>query len=143
MKKLKFKSIKQQLLLCFISLIVIMCTGIALISMYISKKSVISTVNITLPEVAKQASSSVENAINTQTKILETLASNEKIKDESISSEEKLSLLSEASKQNGYLKMSIVDINGNSVNSDSNSSNVSDRDYFKKACRALVQYLIL
>ncbi|WP_252226495.1 methyl-accepting chemotaxis protein [Clostridium sp. ZBS2] len=133
MKKLKFKSIKQQLLLCFISLIVIMCTGIALISMYISKKSVISTVNITLPEVAKQASSSVENAINTQTKILETLATNEKIKNETTPIEEKLALLSEISKQNGYLKMTFVDINGNGFNTDNQPLNISDRDYFKKS----------
>ncbi|NFG23093.1 methyl-accepting chemotaxis protein [Clostridium botulinum] len=137
MKKLKFKSIKQQLLLCFISLIVITCTCLALISMYISKKSIISTVNITLPEVAKQASLSVENALNTEIKILETLANNEKIKDYSISKEDKLSLLSEASKQNGYLKMSFVDTDGNSVNSDGNVSNVSDRDYFKKTMQGI------
>lgn len=133
MKKFKFKSLKHQLLLCFIALIVVMCTGISLISMYISKQALISTVNITLPEVAKQASSSVENAINTQTKILETLANNDKIKNETTPMEEKLVLLSEIAKQNGYLKMTILDAHGNGFNTDKQPLNLSDRDYFKKS----------
>ncbi|MBW6408674.1 methyl-accepting chemotaxis protein [Clostridium weizhouense] len=133
MKKFKFKSLKHQLLLCFIALIIIMCTGISLISMYISKQALISTVNITLPEVAKQASSSVENAISTQTKILETLANNDKIKDETIPVNEKLELLSEIAKQNGYLKMTLLDANGNGFNTDNQPLNLSDRDYFKKS----------
>ncbi|GAA0077472.1 methyl-accepting chemotaxis protein [Clostridium sp. CTA-5] len=133
MKKFKFKSLKHQLLLCFIALIVIMCTGISLISMYISKQALISTVNITLPEVAKQASSSVENAITTQTKILETLANNDKIKNETTPIEEKLVLLSEIAKQNSYLKMTILDAHGNGFNTDKQPLSLGDRDYFKKA----------
>lgn len=137
MKKLKFKSIKHQLLICFISLIVIACTCISLISMYISKKSIVSTVNITLPEVAKEASYSIENALNTQLKVLECLSENELIKNPNVTASEKLSALSEISKKNDYLKMSIIDINGNALNSDGNSSNVNDRDYFKKSLDGL------
>ncbi|AOR23396.1 methyl-accepting chemotaxis protein [Clostridium taeniosporum] len=137
MKKLKFKSIKHELLLCFISLIVITCTCLALISMYISKKSVISTVNTILPEISKQASISIENEINTHIKVLENLSNNEKIKNQSISMEDKLNLLSEVSKKNEYLRMFIVDINGNGLNTNNEALNISDRDYFKKAMQGI------
>ncbi len=132
-KLFKFKNIKNELMALFIPLIVIICIGIALISMFISKKAVVTTINTTLPEVAEQATTSVESSINTQLKVMELLAENEKLKNEDTPLEEKLAILSAEAKRSGHLKMTFVDVKGNSTTTLGEKASFVDRDYFKKA----------
>ncbi|WP_373898747.1 methyl-accepting chemotaxis protein [Haloimpatiens sp. FM7315] len=137
MKKVKFKSLKNQLLISFIALIGTVCIGISLISMYISKRAVVQTVNTTLPEIAKQASFAIENKIKIKLDALEVLAEKQKIKNKSVPMEEKLKILSEQAKISGYLGMSFVDAKGNLTSTDGHKFNISDQEGFKKAMKGI------
>ncbi|SHJ15537.1 methyl-accepting chemotaxis sensory transducer with Cache sensor [Clostridium cavendishii DSM 21758] len=133
MKKVKFKSLKSQLLVSFIALIVTICVGVALIALYISQKSLVNTVNTTLPEVAKEAASSVENSLNVQIGMLETLAENEKIISKDVPISEKLALLTKEAKRTGFIDMSLEELNGNGNTIEGKQENSAERDFFKKA----------
>lgn len=133
MKKFQFKSLKQQLILTSTALILVISVGLALTSMFISKHSLVNTINTDLPEIAKEAASSVENAINTNLTILDVVSENKILKDESIPLSEKLNLLSEVKKTYNYIGVSFVDSKGNLTDTDGNSFNIADQDSFKKA----------
>ncbi|MCX7951806.1 MAG: methyl-accepting chemotaxis protein [Clostridiales bacterium] len=133
MKKFQFKSLKQQLILTSTALILIISVGLALTSMFISKNALVKTVNMNLPEIAKEAASSVENAINTNLTILEVVSENKILKDETVPLSEKLNLLAEVKKSYNYLGVSFVDSKGNLTDTDGNSFNIADQDSFKKA----------
>lgn len=133
MKKFQFKSLKQQLILTSTALILTISVGLALTSMFISKNALVKTVNMNLPEIAKEAASSVENAINTNLTILEVVSENKILKDETVPLSEKLNLLAEVKKTYNYLGVSFVDSKGNLTDTDGNSFNIADQDSFKKA----------
>lgn len=63
MSKLEFKSLKNQLIISFVALMAIVCIGISLIAIYISKTAVTQTVNTTLPAVAKESAFAIECGI--------------------------------------------------------------------------------
>lgn len=133
MKKLKFKSIKNQLIVSFIALIVTICVGISLIATYVSKKALVNTVSTTLPAVAKQASSVVENGMAIQLQVLALVAENEKIKDPNVSIQDKIQVLVPENKRGNHLGMSFIDGKGNLYSTDGSTMNVSDQETFKKA----------
>ena len=133
LKKLKSKSLKSRLALYFGALLMVVCIGLGLISFFISKNSLINTVGLTLPEVAVQASSAVENAINGEFSVLERIAVNETILDESIPMSKKLQILEDETVRMGYLSMDIVDADGNIHNLDGSKVNLKDEPNIQKA----------
>lgn len=133
MKKIQFKSLKTQLLVSFISLIVTICIGFSLISFYVSKKALIQSVSTTLPETAEQAAKAIENGISAEIKVLELVAENATLKDPNIPIKDKLDVLSAENKRAGHLGMSFVDTKGNLYDIGGATFNVADQDSFKKA----------
>lgn len=137
MKKLNFKSLKQKLLLTSTTLIVTISIGVSLVSMFVSKNSLIKTVNMTLPEVAQQAAESVENAIKANLISLETIASDKTFTDETIPLNEKLNILAKAKVQYNYIGVSYVDAKGNLTDTDGNSFSIAGQESFEKAMKGI------
>ncbi|KMT22935.1 methyl-accepting chemotaxis protein [Clostridium cylindrosporum] len=133
MKLVQFKSLKQQMLVSIIMLIVLICLGLSLISIIVSKQSIIKTANKTLPEVAKQAASTVESGIQEELKVLELLATNPILSDEKIAIEQKMQVLKEEVKRSNHIDMTLVDVNGNALNTSGNKFNIKEQEHFKKA----------
>ena len=133
MKKIQFRGIKSKLLISFITLMMISCIGISLISTLISKNSLIKTVETTLPEVAKQSSKAIENGIIGQITTLEMLAEDEKLKDPNVSLQEKIERLKIESERSKYLSMNFIYSDGSAYKTDGSISDASERTYFKKA----------
>ncbi|WP_244833919.1 methyl-accepting chemotaxis protein [Clostridium sp. BJN0001] len=127
------KSIKTELIASFITLLVIICIGISLISLYISKQSLIKTIKTTLPSTAIQASYSLENSMNTYLEVLTLVADNEKIKDPNVPIKEKLEVLSAENERANHLGMSFVDTEGNLYSTDGSTFNVAEQDGFIQA----------
>lgn len=132
MKSIKFKSIKYRLIFSFLLIIVLLCSGLSLISIYVSQKSIKKTVTTTLPEIAKQASNSIDNRLISQLKAVELLAENDKLKNPDIPLDMKLVILQEEIKNNKALKISILDTKGSILVSTNNNYNVSNKDNLTK-----------
>ncbi|SHJ15569.1 methyl-accepting chemotaxis sensory transducer with Cache sensor [Clostridium cavendishii DSM 21758] len=133
MKRLKFKSIKNQLLVSFVALIAVICIGVSLMASYISKKALVKTVQTTVPAVAEQASQVVENGMNTQLQVLKLVAENEKLKDPNVPIKDKISVLIPENERGKHLGMSFVDAKGNLYSTDGATFSVAEQDSFKKA----------
>jgi methyl-accepting chemotaxis protein len=137
LKKLNFKSLKQKLLLTSTALIVTISIGVSLVSMFVSKNSLIKTVNMTLPEVAQQAAESVENAIKANLISLETIASDKTFTNEMVPLNEKLNILAKAKLQYNYIGVSYVDAKGNLTDTDGNSFSIAGQESFEKAMKGI------
>lgn len=133
MRKIQFKSLKTQLLVSFISLIVTICIGFSLISFYVSKKALVQSVSTTLPETAEQAAKAIENGISAELKVLELVAENATLKDPNAPIKDKLDVLSAENKRAGHLGMSFVDSKGNLYDISGATFSVAEQDAFKKA----------
>jgi methyl-accepting chemotaxis protein len=129
----KFKALKSQLIAKFGLMVVIACLSLGFIAYSISKNSLINTVNLILPQVAIQASDSMEATMMSQINVLEQMSENTILKDDTVSLEEKLSLLSNETKRSGHLRMGFSDKKGNIKYTDGNEINIADTENFKKA----------
>ncbi|OPJ62488.1 methyl-accepting chemotaxis protein [Clostridium chromiireducens] len=127
------KSIKTKMMISLGMLILIMCIGFGLDSYITSKKALVSNVNSTLPQIAIQTASSVEQKFMGDLMTLESLASREDIADPNNPYENKIKILKSEAKRLGYIKMGIADLKGDVLYSDEKTSNVNDREYFQKA----------
>ncbi|SEG05880.1 methyl-accepting chemotaxis sensory transducer with Cache sensor [Caloramator fervidus] len=134
---MEFKSLKQRMLISFTGIITAICLGASLVLMYISKRSLINTVNTILPEIATQAASVVENAIDTRLSVLEQIAENQILKDEKASLEEKLKVLEKEKTKKGYVGISYILPNGDLTDTDGNKFNIKDQESFIKAMKGI------
>lgn len=131
--KINFKSIRIQLLICFISLIVVICIGISLISSLISKVSLKNTVEKILPEISVQTSKAIENGLIGEIQALEVISENNNLKDPKISINDKVSVLKTITKNRNYTAMNFITLDGTANKTDGSIFDASDRDYFKSA----------
>lgn len=130
---MKLKSIKAKLTLSFGALILVICVGLGIIS-YITASSALSTsIDESLAQMAKESSKVVAEGMKVRFNALEALAESDWIKGDSLTLNEKLDLLKNEVKRSNHIDMFIADKNGNIKNTDGESSNISDREYFIKA----------
>ncbi|WP_160676342.1 methyl-accepting chemotaxis protein [Clostridium sp. C8-1-8] len=127
------KSIKVKLMLFLGLLIGVICIGLGILAYFDSSRSLKSNIGKTLPSIAEQAANTIQGELNGKLGALEVLASREDIKDLNIPYENKLPILLDEVKRSGSVRIGIADKDGNLKYSDGKSSNVKDRDYFKKA----------
>lgn len=127
------KSIKAKLILCLGVLIGIICIGLGVISFINSSNALKSNLGKTLPNIAEQTASNIEGRTQGDLKQLETIAAREDVCNPNISIENKLNILSKENDRIGSVKIGIADKEGKSIYTNGESSNVSDRDHFKKA----------
>lgn len=133
MNLLRHRSLKGQMLSSIMFLIGVICLGIALISIIISRNSIIQTINKDLPAIASQASQSVYGGISEHIAVLKLLATNPVLVDEKSSLEEKLNILRLEGKRSTHVDMTYIDLNGNGINTNMQKFNISSQPGFKKA----------
>lgn len=130
---LQLKSIKAKLSIFFGGLLLLICIGFGAISYMASSNALSSSINESLSRLSKESAKVVQARVNGQLEALEAVAESELVKGNVLTLDEKLDLLKNEVERNGHLRMSIVDIEGNAKDTDGSSTNVADRDYFKKA----------
>lgn len=127
------KSIKAKMIINLGAVILMICLGLGIISYFTSNKALISTVNSTLPQIATQTASSVEQKVTGDLMVLESIASRADITDLNNPYEKKLEIFKGEVERLGYIKMGMADLNGEALYTDGNLINISDREYFQKA----------
>ena len=127
------KSIKTKLLVFLGLLIGVICIGLGVISFVNSSNALTSNLGKTLPKIAEQAANNIVGRIEGQLSSLEVMAASNDIKNLKNPWENKVPILLAEVERSGSIKMGIADKNGDVKYTDGKSSNVSDRDYFKKA----------
>lgn len=133
MKFLHFKSIRRQILVSIILLTTLVCIGLTVLSITMSKNAVVNTVDNTLPEVATQSAARIEVALNERLDTLELLSTNPILSDDKATVDQKLAVLAAEKQRSNYKDMTLIDIKGNAINLERNAFNVSKQDNFQKA----------
>jgi methyl-accepting chemotaxis protein len=132
------KSIKAKLIIFFGMLTILICVGLGIISLIDSTKALKSNLEKTLPKIAEQTASNIEGRILGRLSSLESIAAREDIKNPSTSMPNKISILVGEAKRRGSVRMSIIDKDGNLMNTMGTTSNVKDREYFTKALSGVI-----
>ena len=130
---LKFKSIKTKLTVVFGTLMLVCCVGLAFVAFSESRNALSSSINESLTQLTYWAANTIHARLDSQLNSLEALVHSPLITDDELSLDEKLEILKEEVARSGHLRMNIADINGNAKNADRQTTNISGRDYFKKA----------
>ncbi|GEA32767.1 methyl-accepting chemotaxis protein [Clostridium diolis] len=130
---MQFKSIKIKLAVIFGILILFICSGLGVIGYLASENALKDSVNESLPNLAKETSKVVQERVNSQLNALEVLAESDFIKSDKLSINEKLEILKSEAQRADHINMGIVDIDGNAITTDGETSNIADLDYFKTA----------
>ena len=129
------KSIKTKIILAVSILLLIICIGFGISSYIIASDIIISNVNTSLPQLAKQGAYAVEKSIEEQWTSLEVLAANDKIRDPKVNINEKMKIMQEEAKRTGDVDIAYADLNGNTLLPDGKPLSIKDRDYFKTALK--------
>jgi len=129
----KLRSIKTKLAIFFGSLIFLICTGFGVTTYFASSNALTESIKESLTQLAYKSADVVQARVEAELNVLEAIAQQDVIKKDTSSLNEKLRILDEEVQRSGHYKMIIADLNGNSVDNKGVESNISDRDYFKKA----------
>lgn len=127
------KSIRTKMLLSIESILIIVIIGLSSISFYLSYNSLMDNTNKIMSSVAEEGGKIVASRVGEQLNILQAIALDDFILSDSKSIDEKLYFLQTYVKKYNYIDMTVVDLDGNGKNTDSKFTNVSGREYFKKA----------
>ncbi|MCX7748124.1 MAG: methyl-accepting chemotaxis protein [Clostridia bacterium] len=134
MKMFFMGSIRNKMVLFITLILLVVCIGLSTTSYYIASGSLKDNVDESLVNIAEEASKVVESRINEQLSSLEAVAfQNSLIKDKNIPLETKVKSLNQEKDRMGYIMMAITDKSGKSLSTNGKASNISDREYFKKA----------
>jgi methyl-accepting chemotaxis protein len=125
------KSIKSKLIILISILLLVVSTGLGIISYIDASNALVSNIEKTLPQIATQASNTVQSYLDNQLNSMEVTA---KVASLSNDSQDKLiTILKAEAKRNGSLKMGYADANGNITYTDGSQGNIKDTNYFKKS----------
>lgn len=132
------KSIGSKLIIYFSILILLIYTGVGVFSYKTTSDAVISEAEKVLIQKAEDVGEIIEERVASRFIFLEGIASRDRITNQENSIEDKLSLLKEEAKEEGYLRMGIADLDGTVYFTEETKemglvSNISQRDYFKEA----------
>ena len=127
------RSIKKKLVLYLGILIAVICGGLGVTSYIAASNSLISNLSKTLPEIAEQASQSIEANVNGQLVALEAVAARSDISDPNLDPVQKRDILKKEAERLNSISIVYVDEKGDSIGSDGKVYNVADRDYIAKA----------
>ncbi|MEG2338834.1 MAG: cache domain-containing protein, partial [Clostridium sp.] len=127
------KSLRSKMLLIIVSLVTVICVGLAAVSIFIARNAVMDTINKTLPEIAEQSAARVENSLNEQIKVLEHVATDPVLLDDKAQVTAKLEQLNKEVKRMEHISMTLILSNGDAYCTDSSSFSVADEDGYKLA----------
>ncbi|QUH19698.1 methyl-accepting chemotaxis protein [Alkaliphilus sp. B6464] len=128
------KSIRNKLIAIFTLILLITSLTLGFVSIQTASNKLIDEESEFLEALSIQASKYIEARTNHQLSHIETLAANMDLID-GLSWEKKVDFFEREAKRSGYNNFTMIDLSGNSTTIDDKmtSTNVSHRDYFKKA----------
>ncbi len=125
------KTIKAKLIILISILLLVVSSGFGIISYINASNALVSNITKTLPEIAIQASNTIQANLDNQLNSLEVTA-----KIASLNNDEPdklMEILKAEAKRNGSIKMGYADLNGNIAYTTGEKTNIKDTTYFKKS----------
>ncbi|OOM78291.1 methyl-accepting chemotaxis protein [Clostridium sp. BL-8] len=127
------RSIKTKLTVFFGILIGVICIGLGIVSFINSSNALKSNLNKTLPKVAEQTADDIQGRIEGELNSVAAIAARPDINNPNDPLKDKMLILSNEVKRTGCNRLSYIDKDGNLTNTLGGTSDVKERDYFKKA----------
>ena len=131
------KNIKTRILLFVGCLLIFICVGFGYIAYNTSSLALISNIEETMPKFALEAVKTIESGILNQFKLMEVVASNDKViaylKNQGDNASDIQDFLISEAKRAGHLQMAIINQNGDAVFNDGQLGSLKENDLFKKA----------
>ncbi|AQS10998.1 cache domain protein [Clostridium saccharobutylicum] len=128
---MNIKTIKAKLIITISTILLVVSSGLGIVSYINSSKALVSNITKTLPQIAIQASNTVQANLDKQLDSMEVTSESILINNDS--SDKIVNILKMESKRNGSIKMGYADANGNISYSDGETGNIKDTIYFKKS----------
>ncbi|WP_236897709.1 MULTISPECIES: methyl-accepting chemotaxis protein [Clostridium] len=125
------KTIKSKLIILISILLLVVSTGFGIISYINASNALISNIKKTLPEIAIQASNTVQANLDNQLNSLEVTAKTASLSNDT--PDKLMTILKAEAKRNGSIKMGYADMNGNIIYTTGEQTNIKDTTYFKKS----------
>ncbi len=125
------KTIKAKLIILISILLLVVSSGFGIISYINASNALVSNITKTLPEIAIQASNTIQANLDNQLNSLEVAA-----KIASLNNDEPdklMETLKAEAKRNGSIKIGYADLNGNITYTTGEQTNIKDTTYFKKS----------
>ncbi len=130
---MKFKSLTTRVTLLYGLLILLICAGLGLCSILSSSDALKTNIDESLEELAYADSRIISEMITGHLNSLKSLANSPWIKNDDLTTSEKLALLQDEVERSGHKSMMIADTNGNAKTTVGGSIDVSNQEYFIKA----------
>ncbi len=129
-KKIGLKTIKSKMICYVVSMVLLVCAGLAVISYAIASNALSVSVEDSMQQIVKQGANTVRARIENYYEQLEGLASNGILQDYNANKAQIEDLLAKKSKEWGYTDVFFVDRTGVALRT---GINLSSREYFQKA----------
>lgn len=129
---LQMKSLTTRIVV-FVGLILLaVCSTLGGIAYYSSYSALLTNVETVLPQVAYEAAVILENKLDSNFAVLESVAELDSIQDPLAAVEKKAAILKDQINNTRFNQLTFIDLDGNILTSDS-TFNVKDREYFTSA----------
>ncbi len=129
------KSIKSRLVLFFSAILFLVSASIGGICYIDASNSLTDNVLFDLQKVGKEAALIIESRNEAEFRVLEETASRTRVSNPQNPQKDRVAAIGEGIERNKYLRIAIVDMNGNAEYSNGTSSDLKDRDYIQKALK--------
>lgn len=126
-------SIRLKFMLIIGSMSLVICLTLGGVMYFFGAGILQDKIEASLVDIAIHGARTVEKQVARHLDVMETIARNRVISDMDSPWEDKLQVLSEEVKKHGYVRMTVVDLDGNGRTTDGNTNNLSERTYFIKA----------
>ncbi|GKX67071.1 methyl-accepting chemotaxis protein [Inconstantimicrobium mannanitabidum] len=125
------KTIKSKLIVLISMLLLLVSSGLGIVSYINASNALVSNIKKTLPQIATQASNTVQSNLDRHLNSMEIIA--QVISNSKSTPSQIMNLLQGEAKRNGSIRMGYSDINGNITYTDGQQANIKDTTYFKKS----------
>lgn len=126
------KSIRTKLIFSITVLVILIVIGFSFITISLSSKALQASTMRTMEGLVKEGAGVVSSEVEGNLTAVEILATSDFLT-MNINTQEKLKRFANIVEKYNYIKIGIVDLEGNAIYSNQNEGNISDREYFQKA----------
>lgn len=127
------RSLRQKLAVFFGLLVVVICGALSVTAYTYAKNALKDSTEKSILEVAKQTANSITGMVDGELAELESIAARNDIKGSDVSIEEKVKVLKEEAERIECDRLTIIDMKGTAFNGNGETSNLAEREYYKKA----------
>ncbi len=127
------RSVRAQLTVYVVILVLLVCGGLGWISYSLASQTILENINTQVSTKAEDAAQAVADEVSKQLAVIETLAANETIK--TMDLEQQMPLLKKENSRLEYIMCGPAAPNGDALTTTGVAFNMADRDYFQKALK--------